>query len=205
MARRTQRLSTAKVKHAKVGLHPDGGGLYLQVTTGKDGHLNKSWLFRFAIDCHERRMGLGPLHTIGLGEARDAATEARKLLLAGRDPIEVRTAGRTATAISNAKLMSFTECAVAYMAAHEAGWRNAKHRHQWRSSLETYAYPILGKLPVAEIDTALVMKVIQPVWTAKPETASRVRNRIEMILDWATTSGYRKGDNPARWKAHIEP
>jgi Arm DNA-binding domain len=96
-----------------VGLHPDGGGLYLQVITGNDGHLNKSWLFRFAIDGHERRMGLGPLHTIGLGEARDAATEARKLPLAGRDPIEVRNAGCTATAISNAKLMSFTECAVA--------------------------------------------------------------------------------------------
>jgi integrase len=206
MARHTERLSSAKVKNAKVGLHPDGGNLWLQVTQAKDGkRLNKSWLliFKSPVAGKQREMGLGPLATVGLAEAREKARDCRKLLLEGVDPIEHREARRAAIAIARAKSMTFGQCATAYMASHESGWRNAKHRDQWRTSLETYAYPILEKLPVADIDTALVMRVLQPMWNDKAETASRVRGRIESILDWATTSGYRSGENCARWKGHL--
>jgi len=206
MARYTERLSSAKVRHAKPGLHSDGGNLWLQVTESKDGkQLNKSWLliFKSPVTGKQRQMGLGPLSTVGLGEARDAARECRKLLLERKDPIEERNKERASRLVAAAKSKTFDQCATDYMASHESGWRNAKHRDQWRTSLETYAYPTLGKLPIADIDTGLVMQVLHPMWNGKAETASRVRGRIESILDWATTSGHRKGENPARWKGHL--
>jgi integrase len=196
--------------HAKPGklkLIPDGGGLYLQVTEGKGkdkGQINKSWLFRFKIDGRERRMGLGSLNTIGLSEARDAAEKCRKLVWEGKDPIEVRAAERAAGKVAKAKSITFEACATAYMAAHEAGWRNAKHRQQWTNTLTTYAYPVIGKLPVDAIDTGMVMQILEPIWTEKNETASRVRGRIETILDWARVKGHWSGDNPARWAGHLE-
>ena len=204
MARRTERLSSAKVRHAKVGMHADGGGLYLQVTNGKEeGQLNKSWLFRFALKGKERQMGLGSLNAIGLSEARDAAEHCRKLLKEGKDPIEVRDAERAAKQVAKAKSVTFDWCATEYMKAHEAGWRNAKHRQQWHNTLSTYAYPIIGKLPVDAIDTGLVMQILQPIWTEKNETASRVRGRIETILNWARVNGHRTAENPARWQGHL--
>jgi hypothetical protein len=184
VARQIDRLTSAKVKNAKVGLHPDGGGLSLQVTKSKDGkHLNKSWVFRFAQKGHERRMGLGSLNTIGLGEARDAAEAARKLLLAGQDPIEQRDTERAAQQGTVSKSKTFEQCAVAYIAAHEAGWRNAQHRSQWTNTLRDYVYPVFGSLPVDQIDMNTVMAVLAPIWAVKPETASRVRSRIELVLD----------------------
>jgi integrase len=188
-------------------MHPDGGGLYLQVTAGKDGQLNKSWLFRYVFAKRERQMGLGSLNTIGLSDAREEAERWRKVLKVGKDPIEVRDAGKeaekTAEQVKAAKSVTFEWCALEYMKAHEAGWRNAKHRQQWTNTLATYAYPIIGQLPVHDVETGLVMKILTPIWTEKNETASRVRGRIETILDWAKVNGHRSGENPARWQGHL--
>jgi len=205
VARQTERLSSAKVRHAKAGMHADGGGLYLQVTAGKEvGQLNKSWLFRFALKGKERQMGLGSLNTVGLSDAREEAERCRKLLKDGKDPIEARKTERAAQETAKAKSVPFEWCATEYMKAHEAGWRNAKHRQQWQNTLSTYAYPIIGKLPVDAIDTGLVMQILQLIWIEKNETASRVRGRIEKILDWAKVNGHRSGDNPARWRGHLD-
>src|SRR5260370_14495868 len=205
VARQTERLSSAKVRHAKAGMHAGGGGLYLQVTAGKaEGQRNKSWLFRFALGGRERQMGLGSLNTVGLAEARDAAEQCRKLLKEGKDPIEVRDAERAAKQVTKAKSVTFDLCALAYMAAHESGWRNAKHRQQWHNTLATYAGPIIGKLPVDAIDTGMVMQILQPIWADKNETASRVRGRIDTILDWAKGNRHRSADNPARWRGHLD-
>jgi integrase len=207
MARHTERLSSAKVKHAKTGLHPDGGGLYLQVTSSKDGkQLNKSWLFVFRSPHtgKRREMGLGSLSIVGLGEAREALIEARKLILAGKDPIEVRNAERLTQQAPTSKSRTFESCAVAYVAAHEASWRCAKHRRQWLASLRDFAFPVFGALPVDQVDTALVMQALTPLWAGKIDTGTRVRSRIEGVLDWARVQGYRNGENPARWRGHLD-
>jgi hypothetical protein len=200
-------LSSAKVKHAKVGMHADGGGLYLQVTKSKDGkQLNKSWLYVFKSPTTGKRleMGLGSLDTFGLSEARDAAEAARKIVQAGHDPIDQRDSEPAARRGTVSKSKTFEQCAVAYIAAHEAGWRNAKHRSQWTNTLRDYVYLVFGSLPVDQIDMNEVMKALAPIWTAKPETASRVRSRIELVLDWARVKGYRSGENPARWRGHLD-
>src|ERR1700730_11309923 len=195
------KLTTIRVQQVKRrGLYGDGGGLFLQVSKGG----TKSWVFRFKEAGRLHVMGLGPIHTISLAEARDRARECRKLRLDGVDPIEHRRASRMAAKLHAAKMLTFKECAEAYIAAHRAGWRSEKHAAQWTNTLEAYAYPVFGKLPVQAIDLGLVMKAIEPVWKQKPETASRVRGRIESILDWATVREYRRGDNPARWRGHLE-
>ena len=151
----------------------------------------------------ERQTGLGSLNAIGLSEARDAAEHCRKLLKEGKDPIEVRNAERAARQAAKAKSVTFEWCASEYMKAHETGWRNAKHRQQWHNTLFTYVYPIIGRLSVQDVETGLVMQILQPIWTEKNETASRVRGRIEKILDWAKVNGHRSGENPARWQGHL--
>lgn len=161
-------------------MYADGGGLYLQVS--RSG--TKSWIFRFALSGREREMGLGPLHTVSLSEARDLALEARKLKLRGLDPIDARSAERSAQRLEDAKAVTFKQAAAAYIKANQAAWKNAKHAAQWEATLATYAEPIFGDFAVAAIDTTLVLKAIEPIWTAKPETASRLRGRIETILDW---------------------
>jgi len=201
MARQQNRLSALQVtKITKPGLYGDGGGLTLQVT--KTG--SKSWLFRFMIAGKPYGMGLGPTHTVSLAEARQKALEARKLLLDGINPLEAKKESQIAAALARAKTMTFDQCAKAYILAHKAGWKNAKHAQQWTNTLNTYASPVFGHLPVAEIDTGLVVKCLAPIWESKTETASRVRGRIQSVLGWATTSGYRTGENPARWKDHLE-
>jgi integrase len=187
----------------KPGYHHDGGGLYLQVRPGRSGY-SRSWVFRYTRHGKARIMGLGPLDTIGLAEAREKAREARKALLEGVDPINTRAAERTAQRLAEATSMTFRQSAEAYIASHEAGWKSAIHAKQWPSTLAMYAYSVFGDLPVASINTGLVMKAIEPIWTAKPETAGRVRGRIEAVLDWAKTRGYREGENPARWRGHLE-
>jgi integrase len=182
------------------GLFGDGGGLFLQVSERG----TKSWIFRVKKNGRLRVMGLGPVHTVSLAEAREAARLCRKARLGGIDPIDARRAGRIEERIEAARTMSFAECAAAYIAAHRAGWRNTKHAVQWRSTLAAYVYPIFGGLPVQAIDTGLVVKAIEPIWTTKPETASRVRGRIESVLDWAAARGLRQGENPARWRGHLE-
>jgi len=201
MARQEKRLTVRAAETVKKpGLHADGGGLYLHVS--KNGA--RSWIFRWRRDGRLRDMGLGPLNTVSLAEARDKALACRKLKLDGRDPIEERRAQRRGVKLESATAMTFKDCAVAYIAAHRAGWKNPKHAAQWPSTLETYVYPIFGSLPVQAIDVGLVMKALEPIWNEKPETASRVRGRIESILDWAKARGYRQGENPARWRGHLE-
>jgi Phage integrase central domain/Arm DNA-binding domain len=148
-------------------------------------------------------MGLGALHTYTLDEARELARKARQQLKEGIDPVDARQADRAARALEAARSVAFEEAAQQYFDAHERKWRNAKSRAQFLSSLKAYAFPKIGKLPVAAIDTGMVLKVIEPIWQTKTETASRVRGRIEAVLDWATVRGYRTGDNPARWKGHL--
>jgi integrase len=201
MARSIGKLSAMAVTQAKRrGYYGDGGGLFLQVSTGGA----KSWVFRFKEGGRLREMGLGPTHTVSLAEARQKALECRKMRLDGHDPIEARKAERTKARLDAAKVMTFEACAARYIAAHKAGWKNDKHAAQWPATLSTYVHPVFGSLPVQAVDVGLVMKAIEPIWTAKPETASRVRGRIESILDWATARGYRQGENPARWRGHLE-
>jgi integrase len=202
MARTINRLTDLAVRKAiKPGLYADGLGLYLRV--GPTG--GKSWIYRYWHGGKLHDLGLGPLHTIGLALARQRAQRYREQrFVDGVDPLAAKKSTKQAAMLEAAKTMTFEACAKAYIAAHEVGWRNGKHRPQWSSSLTTYVYPILGELSVGAIDTALVMRVIEPIWTAKAETASRVRGRIENILDWAKTRDYRAGENPARWKGHLE-
>lgn len=190
----------AVAKASDRGLYADGGGLYLQVS--KWG--TKSWIFRYMRAEKSRDMGLGPLHTISLADARDLARTCRKLLLEGKDPIGARDARRAQDEAKTARFITFRDARKAYIAAHRASWKNAKHAEQWESTLATYADPFFGEKPVHIVDMALVLQVLEPIWNTKHETASRVRQRIEKILDWATTRKYRSGDNPARWKGNLE-
>src|SRR5262245_4590913 len=200
MVRTTGRLTALKVARAKrPGMYADGGGLYLQVTEG-----GASWIYRYMLNGRAHEMGLGPLALYGLSEARAKALDARRLRHEGVDPIEARRAARAQQRLDAAKAITFMECAEAYIKAHSAGWRNGKHAAQWSATLATYAEPIIGNLSVQAIDTALVLKVLEPIWTAKSETAGRVRGRIESILDWATAREYRQGENPARWRGHLD-
>jgi integrase len=209
---RLNRLTRVKVQQVrKPGLYADGGGLHLQVTQGIDGVPNKSWLFRFSVrdagkpsGRRERWMGLGSIGTVSLVDARAAALDARKFCRSGIDPIEARKAMKAATVLAQAKAKTFDECRDAYITANKAGWKNEKHQDQWTNTLETYVTPAFGNLPVAAIDTALVTEVLEPLWATKPETASRLRQRIERVLDWAKVKGLREGDNCARWKGHLD-
>src|SRR6185312_9094571 len=201
MARTIDRLSTARVKKAKKpGMYADGAGLYLHI--GPTG--GKSWIYRYMLDGKAREMGLGPLHTIGLADARQLALECRKKRLAGLDPLADRQEQRNARRLKAAKAINFGACAEKYMAANKSGWRNAKHAAQWAATLETYAYPVIGTLPVSSVDTGHVTRILEPIWNVKAETASRVRGRIEAVLDFATTHHWREGSNPARWRGHLE-
>jgi integrase len=181
-------------------MYPDGGGLYLRVTP--EG--TKQWVLRYMLNRRARWMGLGPVALYSLQDARSKTQGARKQRYEGIDPIEARRAERAGKRLEEAKAVTFKQCAEEYIAAHRAGWRNGKHAAQWSATLSTYAYRVIGALPVQAVDTALVLKVLRPIWTTKPETASRVRQRIENILDYAKTSEYREGENPARWRGHLE-
>jgi integrase len=201
VARTLNRLSNFRVERAKrPGMYADGGGLYLRVAEGG----SKQWIFRYVINGRLRDMGIGPEHTLTLAEARERATAARKLRLDGIDPIEHKRAQRAAQQAADAKAMTFKQCAEGYIRDNEAEWTNPKHRYEWSSTLSRYVYPVLGNLPVATIDTPLVLKVVKPLWERAPETASRVRGRIENVLGWATVHHYRTGDNPARWRGLLE-
>jgi integrase len=180
------------------GRYGDGGGLWLQVS--KNG--GKSWLLRYARHGRARHMGLGAVDVVSLAEARDRARAARRQLLDGIDPIEDRNRQRAERRLAG---MTFRTAAEAVVADREGKWRNAAHRGQWRATLEQHVYPIIGNLPVAEIDTQHVLRCIKPIWAGKQVTADRIRQRIEAILNWATAHGHRKlRDNPARWRGHLQ-
>jgi integrase len=199
MVRTTGRLTALRVERAKrPGMYVDGGGLYLQVTKG-----GASWIYRYMLNGRAREMGLGPLALFGLSEARAMALDARRLRHQGIDPIEHRRAIRAQAQLDAAKAETFKQCAERYISAHRPKWRNGKHAAQWEATLATYAEAI-GSLPVQAIDTALVLKCLEPIWTTKPETASRVRGRIENVLDYAGARGFRQGSNPARWRGHLD-
>jgi integrase len=179
----------------KRGMHGDGAGLYLQVAEGG----SKSWILRFKKGGRTRHFGIGPLHTVTLAEARLRAAEARLMLLDNRDPIEARRASRAA----QAKAMTFDEATAQFIEAHAAGW-GAQHREQWRQTIAAYASPIIGAVDVRTIETADIMLVLTPIWSAKPDTASRLRGRMENILDWSKVRGLRDRENPARWRGHLD-
>jgi integrase len=201
MARETNRLTALAVDNAsEPGMYADGDGLYLRVT----GDKTKNWVLRYMLNGRPRWMGLGPLKLFGLKEARAKALDARRLRYDGVDPIEARALRRAKARLDAAKAITFKQCADSYINAHRAGWRNGKHAAQWEATLATYAEPVIGSLPVQAIDTALVLRVLEPVWTTKPETAGRVRGRIEAILDFAKARTWREGENPARWRGHLD-
>jgi integrase len=185
---------------AKPGMHADGGNLYLCVS--KTGA--KSWIFRWKKVGRVREMGLGALANVGLAAARRKAEEARKLIGDGVDPLDERKAEEQARRLDEAKRVTFRDAATALIASKESGWRNEKHRQQWRNTLTQYAYPVLGDVPVDDVDISLVLKVLEPLWLERPETASRLRGRIEAVLDWAKARGYRQGENPARWRGNLD-
>jgi integrase len=200
-------LTPLSVKNAKVGVHNDGGGLRLVVK--KTGA--KTWVYRFALEGKTRDVGLGRAdgpRAISLANARERASQYRINVKAGVDPLfeRDRAVAERLAKVQEAKIAqtSFKDVAEAYIAAHGESWRNAKHRAQWIATLATYAYPVMGDLPVAQIETQHVMAAIEPIWKTKPETASRLRGRIELVLDSARARGYRTAENPARWRGHIQ-
>jgi integrase len=197
--RQMTKLTAKKIANlTKRGRYGDGQGLWLRVSVFD----TKSWIFATWLPDAPLVMGLGPYPEVSLAEARDRA--ARKQIRDGIDPIDARREKRMAAKIEAAKLTSLAQCVEEYLETHESAWKNQKHREQWRSTIATYAHPIIGNLPVAAVDTALVLKVLRPIWNKKPETASRLRGRIERILAWATVSEYRQGENPARWRGHLQ-
>jgi integrase len=201
MTRTLHRLTATRVAgRLKPGYYGDGGNLYFRVAEGG----TKGWIFRFKMYGRTRDAGLGAYPAISLARARVRAFEYRALVADGVDPIDQRNAQQAAARVENAKTITFDDCAKAYITAHADGWRSAKHLQQWRNTLDAYAAPVLGRLPIRAIDTGLIMRVLEPMWASKPETASRLRGRIESVLSWATVRGYRIGENPARWRGHLD-
>jgi integrase len=197
------KLAPVALKTLGDGWHSDGGNLYLFVRGDSRG-----WVFRFvAPDGKRRNMGLGSQYSVTLAEARKQAAILREQVkhpTAPNDPLAARQETRLAQKLAKRKHMTFKACALAYIEAHRAEWKSSKHGQQWENTLATYAYPVFGDLPVAAVDEALVLKVLTPIWTTKTETATRLRGRIESVLDWATFNKYRQGENPARWKGHLD-
>ncbi|OWG12685.1 putative prophage CPS-53 integrase [Delftia sp. K82] len=181
-------------------MHGDGAGLWLKVTEGG----SKSWILRYTMAGRERWTGLGPYPDVSLAEARDKAMAWRKQVREGVDPMKVKQEAMATARAEQAKKVTFAWCAAQYIESHRAGWKNAKHAEQWVSTLAMYAEPVVGKMDVALVETEHVVRVLEPIWNSKPETASRLRGRIESILGWASARRLRSGDNPARWKGHLD-
>lgn len=183
MIRFLSKLTALKVAGlAEPGLYCDGGGLWLQVSPTR----TKSWVFRYSVDGKRHHMGLGSLRDVSLAEARRLASEIGRRVRAGEDPLAERRAGQVALRATQSRRMTFNACARAFIKAHRASWRTDKHAKQWEATLAAYARPILGEFPVGDVDTALVVRVLEPIWTGKTGASGRLRGRIEAILDWAT-------------------
>ncbi len=207
MPRLAKQLSALEVKRLdKIGYHAVGGvpGLILQITAGGA----KSWVFRVMVAGRRREIGLGAYPTVQLADAYNRAREVRDQIFKGGDPLAVRRAAQLKVqsdrASDIARSWSFKKCAEAYIAAKAPGWKNDKHAKQWSSTLSTYVYPRIGPLPVSDVELNHVMAIVEPDWTSKTETMNRVRNRIELVLDWAAVRGYRSKDNPARWRGNLD-
>jgi integrase len=195
-----KRLSATFVAHAKPGRHGDGDGLYLQVRPSG----SKSWVLRYQYQREKGWMGLGSARFVSLAEAREKAFEAHRQLRQGINPLEARTADKAERRASEAKRVSFAECAARFVADRGSEWRSAKHRRDWLGVFGRYAFPVFGDLPVAAIDTPLVLRVLEPIWLDKAGTARKLRQRLEAVLDWARVRGYRDGENPARLGGHLD-
>lgn len=196
--------SLAVSRQDNPGKYRDQNGLILQVSKSKSGNIRKSWLVRYSCFGKQREMGIGAFPDISLSKARLKATEIHLSSRQGIDPIRERVTERLELEIQTARHVSFSDCAERYLASHEPSWSNPKHKQQWRNTLLTYAYPMIGKMNVADITVGDVMRVIEPLWYTKTETASRIRGRIEKILAWAIVRGYRQVPNPAVWRGHLE-
>lgn len=197
------KLAAVTLRKLADGWHADGGNLYLFVRGA-----SRTWVFRYvSLDGKRRNMGLGSIESTSLSRARELAKANRTAVRDKQTPVDPITQAKTQKAARKAaeqRSITFKACAEAVMKSKGQEWRNPKHGQQWKNTLESYAYPILGSLPVGMIDTPLIIRCLEPIWTEKTETASRVRGRIESVLDWATVSGYRQGDNPARWRGHLD-
>ena len=178
-------------------MYADGHGLYLHVGAGN----SKSWIFRYKIDGRRRDMGLGPIELVPLAEARDLALDLRRIVRKGTDPLEAKRQEKANRRFEQANTISLADAAARYIAAHEKGW---KDKRGWPDSMRLYINPIIGDLPVAAVDLPAVMRVLEPIWHTKTTAAQNVRGRMEAVLNWATTNGYRSGENPARWRGHLE-
>nr|WP_281721292.1 site-specific integrase [Nitrosomonas nitrosa] len=204
------KLTATEVKRrSKPGMYADGAGLFLQVTTGIDGEPRKSWVLRYRSPSgRPREMGLGSIGVVDLVRARAKAEAARTLIAANIDPIEHRKRERILAAAAEATTVTFRQAAERFLEAHLETWKNPKHRQQWENTLKTYVYDVFGNVPVNEVNRHLVLRVIEPIWKTKTETANRIRSRIERILDWAKARELRSGENPARWRgalSHVLP
>ena len=198
-----EKLKLKDLKRTTAGLIADGGNLYLRVFVGKDDTVGRGWIFRYQLPGQKvRDMGLGSLDRIGLAKARELAREHREFVGTGIDPIERRNEQRVQVAAKVA-VPTFDDLAAKYIATHRSGWRNPVHAKQWETTLATYASPAIGKLPVNVINTDHVLKVLEPIWHEKTDTAKRVRGRIETVLNYATVRKLRHGDNPARWTGYL--
>ena len=198
----SEKLTALRVAKArKRGLYGDGRGLYLRV--GKTPQA-KSWVLRYMVDGQTHEMGLGGAADFSLKEARERARKYRQMLVDGIDPLAERRRELAGRRTAAAKGMTFRQAAEAFIRAKAPEWKNARHAQQWPATLSAYVHPVIGELSVQAIDVGLVMKVLEPIWQTIPETASRVRGRIESVLDWAAARGYRQGDNSARWRGHLE-
>lgn len=212
MPKKAKELSALAVSRLRGdGRYAVGGadGLHLRIVGD-----SRAWVLRIKVQDRRSDIGLGPYPEIGIADAREAARDYRKKVRGGIDPLHEKQLARAEARVERAKLKTFKECAKAYIEAHKAGWKNDKHSKQWTATLEAYAYPLIGDLAVSAINTALVLKVLQQdvggkgegpqLWASKTETATRLRGRIESILDWAKVSGLRDGENPARWRGHLD-
>lgn len=184
------------------GMHFVGhvSGLALRISeTGA-----RSWILRITVGSKRRDIGLGSFPEVSLAAAKEAAKATREQVRQGIDPVATRRSAQAVLRAEQASFMNFEDAARQYMETHEKGWKNAKHAAQWRSTLETYAYPVIGKLHVRDVVLGHILKVLEPIWTEKTETASRLRGRIEAVLSWAKARGLRVGDNPAAWKGNLD-
>jgi integrase len=201
-------LSDLQVRRlTRPGLHAVGGvtGLHLQVAQYRPGaEPARTWVLRIKVGSKRRDMGLGGYPSVTLSQARDSARTARELVSRGIDPILQRQQAKSALAAQQAAEKTFAECVREYIKAKSPEWSDKKHAQQWTNTLDAYAIPVLGPMLVRDIGLPQVLKVLEPIWTTKTETATRVRSRIESVLNWATVRGYRTGENPARWRGHLE-
>ncbi len=203
MPKKAKELGPLQVSRlSKPGAHAVGGVAGLQLKINDEGA--RSWVLRAMVAGKRRDMGLGGYPDVTLAEARQRARDARAQIHIGADPIQARRDARSAVAAETARAKTFDQCAAAFIKAKSGEWANAKHHSQWETTLERFASPFIGGLVVADVDVSNVLQVLEPIWTTKTETASRLRGRIESILDWATARGYRTGENPARWRGHLD-